>query len=104
MAEAAAVRLVVLAEALLLAILGVIALLVVLLLLVLGCEAATIRLAWLEGLSTGLEGRDTRPEGALRCGGILLVNIQLLLSLTRQVLVLSSGVVFPRVEVGHRVG
>lgn len=105
LAEASAILLlIVLVEALLTPVLGIVALLllVVLLLLlsllVLGHEVASVGLAGLEGLGAGLEGRDTRAESTLRLGG---VHVELLLRLARQILVLGSRVVLPGVEVRH---
>lgn len=104
MAKASAI-LAVLVEVLLLlltTVLGVVALLVVLLLLVLGYEVPSVGLPWLEGLSAGLEGRDTWAEASLGLGG---VHVQLMLRLAREVLVLlGSRVVLPGVEVRHDSG
>ena len=113
--ETTAVALIVLAEALLGTILRVVSLLVVLLLwlllllllllLVLRHETTTtttVRLSRLEGLSAGLKCRCPGVEAtALRLGRILRVHVELLLRLARQVVVLRSGVIFPRVEIRH---
>lgn len=80
-------------------ILGIITLLIVLLLLVLGRVSS--KLAGLERLSGRLERGDIRSEASLRLGGVLLVEVQLLLSLAGEVLILSGRIVLPRVEVGH---
>lgn len=101
--------LVVLVEALLSAVLRVVSLLVVLLLLLLLLLLLVLRrvselLTRLEGLGAGLERGDGRSEAslALSLGGVLgVVEVQLLLSLTGEVVILSGRIVLPRVEVGH---
>lgn len=112
LAEASTIALVLLVEALLLAsILGVVSLLIVLLLLllllrllVLGRISSAVSLARLEGLGVWLKGGDAWAEIPLRLGGVLGVHVELLLGLAREALVLSSGVILPRVEVGHSDG
>lgn len=89
-----------LVEALLGAVLRIIALLVVWLLLVL-LRVSSILLAGLEGRGAGLERSDAGSEAALRGGGVAGVHIELLLGLAGEVLVLSGRVVLPGVEVGH---
>lgn len=84
----------------LLAILGVVALLVVLLLLVLWHEASSKALARLEGLSGRLERGYIGAEATLRLAGVL-VDVELLLGLAREIVVLSSRIILPRVEVRH---
>jgi hypothetical protein len=53
-------------------------------------------------LGVGLKGGDarTKPRLSLSLG----VHIELLLSLSREVLILSSRIVLPRVEIGHGDG
>lgn len=102
------VALVVLAVALLLlstAVLRVVALLVVLLLLVLRCVSSICLLtglessgAWCKSGGTRLERVDAWLEAALRGGG---VHIKLLLSLLSEVLILSRGIILPRVRGRH---
>jgi hypothetical protein len=98
LAEATTVLLL-LVVALLATILRVIALLVVLLLLVLlSTVAAAVRLARGEGLCAWLERSNVRSESTLCLGG---VDVELLLRLAREVLVLGSRVVLPRVKMRH---
>lgn len=111
LAEATTVPLVILVEALLLplrrllllAVLRIVALLVILL-LILRRRSSSIGLAWLERLGAGLERCDGWAEAPLRLGRVQGVHVELLLRLSREVLILSSRVVLPRVEVGHAVG
>ena len=81
------------------AILGIVTLLIVLLLLVL--RLVLSKLARLEILGRRLEGGDAWSETSLRLGGVLGVQVELLLSLTGEVLVLGGRIIFPRVEVRH---
>lgn len=100
LAEATTVLLL-LVVALLATILRIIALLIVLLLLVLlstVAAAAAVRLARGEGLCAWLERSNVWSEPTLCLGG---VDVELLLRLAREVLVLSSRVVLPRVKVRH---
>lgn len=93
------VLLVVLIESLACAILRIepLGLLVVLLLLILP-KSPTKGLTRLESLSGGLERSSARSEGTL---GSSRVHVELLLGLLGEVLVLSSRIVLPRVEVRH---
>lgn len=85
----------------LLAVLRVIVLTVILCLLVLVVTAIGL-LARLERVRSGLEGGGARSE---RLGGRRVVVVEVhLLRLARQVVILSSGVVFPRVEIRHGGG
>lgn len=95
----AALALTVLIETLLAAILRIIALLVVLLIL---RRVATVRLARLECLGGRLEGGRSRvgSEGAALVLP-LLVDVELLLSLSGEILVLGGRIVFPRIQVRH---
>lgn len=98
------ITLVVLVEALLRllllsTILRVVALLVVLLLLVLR-RVSSIGLTRLERSGTWLERGDSGSEAALRGGG---VHVKLLLSLLSEVVILSRGIVLPRVRGRHCV-
>lgn len=97
---AALATLTVLIETLLAAILRIIALLVVLLIL---WRVATVRLTRLECLGGRLEGGRGRvgSEGAALVLP-LLVDVELLLSLSREILVLGGRIVFPRIQVRHR--
>jgi hypothetical protein len=102
----ATITLVVLVEALLRllllllsTILRVVALLVVLLLLILR-RVSSIGLTRLERSGTWLERGDSGSEAALRGGG---VHVKLLLSLLSEVVILSRGIVLPRVRGRHCV-
>lgn len=87
-------------------ILGVVALLIILL-LILRSILSTVGLAWLESGRARLERRSTWLESSKVAraestwSALLLAHVQLLLSLTGQVLVLGRGIILPRVEVGH---
>lgn len=80
-------------------ILRVVALLVVLLLLILR-RVSSIGLTRLERSGTWLERGDSGSEAALRGGG---VHVKLLLSLLSEVVILSRGIVLPRVRGRHCV-
>lgn len=84
-------------------ILWIVVLAAVIALLVVRHVATGITLAWLESLGTGLERGSARSERC--CTRILSLVVQIhLLSLPGQVVVLSGGIIFPRVEVRHVCG
>lgn len=58
-------------------------------------------LAWLESLSSGLKG--VRVGGKCIASSALLVDSEILLGLLREVVILSSRVIFPGVEARHSV-
>jgi hypothetical protein len=77
---------------------GVVAALVVVL-LILWHVAAAVSLAGLKCWRSGLEGLHAGSERTRLW--VLLVDVQLLLCLSRQVVVLRRRIIFPRVKVGH---
>jgi hypothetical protein len=61
-------------------------------------------LSRLEGLCAWLESirsRRSEPPSPSLLGIRIVVEVQLLLGLSRQIIVLGGGVIFPRVKVGH---
>lgn len=58
-----------------------------------------VLLLGLERLGTGLEGIGGRRE--IICSGILSADMKILLRLTGEILILSGGIILPRVETRH---